>query len=110
MDPEKGVLVPKMFQFAGFRLDAARSCLRAADREIESRPKSFEVLRYPIENANRLVTKEEQARRACDPPSRSVMHVRLRLPAISSFSERASHDNRKARTLMIVELDAPERK
>jgi TolB-like protein/Tfp pilus assembly protein PilF len=40
-------------------LDVARGSLRAADREIELRPKSFEVLRYLVERADRLVTKEE---------------------------------------------------
>jgi adenylate cyclase len=49
----------EMFQFEGYTLDVAHNSLRAADREIPLRPKSFEVLRYLIENANRLVTKEE---------------------------------------------------
>src|SRR5713101_7782190 len=49
----------KMYQFEGYTLDVARSCLRAADREVPLRPKSFEVLRYLVENADRLVTKEE---------------------------------------------------
>src|SRR5258708_36120691 len=48
-----------MFQFEGYTLDVAHNSLRAADREIPLRPKSFEVLRYLIENADRLVTKEE---------------------------------------------------
>jgi adenylate cyclase len=48
-----------MFQFEGYTLDIARSSLRAADREIQLRPKSFEVLRYLLENSDRLVTKEE---------------------------------------------------
>src|SRR5258708_7106766 len=48
-----------MFRFEGYTLDVARCSLRAADREIELRPKSFEVLRYLVENADRLVTKEE---------------------------------------------------
>jgi adenylate cyclase len=48
-----------MFQFAGYTLDVAHSSLRAADRKIPLRPKSFEVLRYLVENADRLVTKEE---------------------------------------------------
>jgi adenylate cyclase len=52
-------LALKMFQFAGHTLDVARSSLRAADREIELRRKSFEVLRYLVENSDRLVTKEE---------------------------------------------------
>ncbi len=48
-----------MFQFEGYTLDVARCSLRAADREIELRRKSFEVLRHLVENADRLVTKEE---------------------------------------------------
>jgi TolB-like protein len=50
------------FRFAGYTLDTARGSLRAADREIELRPKSFEVLRYLVENANRLVTRDEAIR------------------------------------------------
>src|SRR5262244_3772328 len=50
---------PKMFQFEGFTLDVARRSLRAADRTVALRPKSFEVLRYLVENADRLVTKDE---------------------------------------------------
>src|SRR5215470_12658783 len=48
-----------MFQFEGFTLDVARGSLQAADRAVALRPKSFEVLRYLVENADRLVTKEE---------------------------------------------------
>src|SRR5215468_11421793 len=48
-----------MFQFEGFTLDVARRSLRTADRPVPLRPKSFEVLRYLVENADRLVPKEE---------------------------------------------------
>src|SRR5215813_1863058 len=48
-----------MFQFEGYTLDVARSSLRIADRDVELRPKSFEVLCYLVENAGRLVTKKE---------------------------------------------------
>jgi adenylate cyclase len=48
-----------MFQFEGYTQDVARSSLRTADRDVELRPKSFEVLCYLVENAGRLVTKEE---------------------------------------------------
>ncbi len=48
-----------MFRFGEYTLDVVRGCLRTADREIELRPKSFEVLRYLVENAGRLVTKDE---------------------------------------------------
>src|SRR5215475_7399690 len=48
-----------MFQFEGYTLDIARHSLRAADREVALRPKNFDVLRYLVENPDRLVTKEE---------------------------------------------------
>jgi adenylate cyclase len=47
------------FEFEGFVLDLARGCLRAGDRQIDLRPKSFAVLRYLLENAGRLIPKEE---------------------------------------------------
>src|SRR5262245_22051179 len=48
-----------MYQFQGYTLDTNRCLLRSADRELELRPKSFELLRYLVENADRLITKEE---------------------------------------------------
>src|SRR5215469_11901660 len=48
-----------MFRFAGYTLDIARNLVRTADREVALRPKSFELLRYLVENPDRLVTKEE---------------------------------------------------
>jgi adenylate cyclase len=48
-----------MFRFEGYTLDIACNSLRASDRDIALRPKSFEVLRYLLENANRVVTKHE---------------------------------------------------
>jgi adenylate cyclase len=51
-----------MFQFEEFTLDTVRGSLRSARHEIELRPKSFEVLRYLVENAGRLVTKDELIR------------------------------------------------
>src|SRR5262245_64841536 len=48
-----------MFRFEGYTLDIARNALRSADREVALRPKSFELLRYLVENPDRLVTKEE---------------------------------------------------
>ena len=48
-----------MFQFAGYTLDVERGSLGTANREIDLRPKSYEVLRYLVEHADRLVTKEE---------------------------------------------------
>ena len=51
-----------MFRFEGYTLDIARNALRTADRDLGLRPKAFEVLRYLVENADRLVTKEELIR------------------------------------------------
>src|SRR5215475_606579 len=48
-----------MLQFEGYTLDIARNSLRAADREIALRRKSFDLLRYLVENPDRLLTKEE---------------------------------------------------
>jgi TolB-like protein/Tfp pilus assembly protein PilF len=49
----------KAFCFEGYTLDLDRGSLRTGDCEVELRPKSFEVLRYLLENADRLVSKEE---------------------------------------------------
>src|SRR3954447_25052557 len=48
-----------MFRFGEYTLDLAQGCLRTADREVDLRPKSFEVLRCLVENVGRLVTKDE---------------------------------------------------
>src|SRR4051795_870877 len=48
-----------MYRFEGYTLDTNRCLLCSADREIELRPKSFEVLRFLVENAGRLITKDE---------------------------------------------------
>jgi TolB-like protein/tetratricopeptide (TPR) repeat protein len=47
------------FSFEGFTLDLRRGSLRAADHDVELRPKSFDVLRYLLEHAGRLVPKDE---------------------------------------------------
>jgi adenylate cyclase len=49
----------KTYSFEGYTLDLARGSLRAGDREIALRPKSFEVLRYLLENAGRLASKDD---------------------------------------------------
>ena len=51
-----------IFRFEGYTLDLRRGCLQAGGREIELRPKSFEMLRYLVENAGRLIPKEELIR------------------------------------------------
>src|SRR5215470_3254354 len=50
---------PEMLRFEGYTLDIERHSLRTADREVALRPKSFELLRYLVENPDRLVTKDE---------------------------------------------------
>jgi adenylate cyclase len=52
----------KTFCFEGYTLDLQRGSLRSADRDIDLRPKSFELLLYLIEHAGRLVPKEELIR------------------------------------------------
>ena len=49
----------KALRFGKFTLDLRRGRLRAGEREVDLRPKSFEVLRYLVENAGRLVPKDE---------------------------------------------------
>jgi TolB-like protein len=51
----------RAYHFEGFTLDLTRGCLCRSDDEIELRPKSFEMLRHLVENAGRLVTKDELA-------------------------------------------------
>ena len=45
--------------FGGHTLDLTRGSLRSGDRTIELRPKSFGVLVYLVQNAGRLVSKDE---------------------------------------------------
>jgi predicted ATPase len=48
-----------MKQFHSFRLDTVNHCLWRADQRVSLTPKAFDVLRYLVEHANRLVTQEE---------------------------------------------------
>ena len=52
-------LSPQSYCFEEYTLDLKRGCLRKVDREIDLRPKSFAVLRHLVENAGRLVSKDE---------------------------------------------------
>ena len=49
----------QVFRFEEYLLDLTRGCLRTEDRDIELRPKTFELLRYLVENNGRLVSKDE---------------------------------------------------
>jgi DNA-binding winged helix-turn-helix (wHTH) protein len=59
LERQMGHLAHRVLRFDRFALDLARGCLRAGDREIDLRPKTFEVLCYLAENAARLVSKQE---------------------------------------------------
>ena len=49
----------KSLRFESFTLDLERLCLHGPSGRAELRPKSFEVLRYLVEHAGRVVNKEE---------------------------------------------------
>src|SRR5580692_1041 len=48
-----------MKSFQSFRLDSANQCLWRGDERAQITPKAFDVLRYMVENAGRLVTQAE---------------------------------------------------
>jgi TolB-like protein/DNA-binding winged helix-turn-helix (wHTH) protein/tetratricopeptide (TPR) repeat protein len=48
-----------MKSFQSFRLDAANHCLWRGEERLQITPKAFDVLRYMVENAGRLVTQDE---------------------------------------------------
>lgn len=47
------------YQFGEFTLDIGRGCLLRAGDEIKLRPKVYETLRYLVEHAGRLISKQE---------------------------------------------------
>lgn len=52
-------IVHQILRFDRFALDLTRGCLRLGEHDLELRPKAFQVLRHLVENAGRLVAKEE---------------------------------------------------
>ena len=50
---------PASLKFGTFTLDLERLCLQGPAGPVDLRPKSFEVLRYLIQHAGRVVTKDE---------------------------------------------------
>ena len=54
--------VRKSFQFDAFTLDPERLCLLGPSGKADLRRKSFDVLRYLVEHAGRVVGKEELVR------------------------------------------------
>jgi DNA-binding winged helix-turn-helix (wHTH) protein len=51
--------LPRTLSFDRFELDFARGCVRVGGRDVDLRPKAFDVLCYLAENAGRLVSKQE---------------------------------------------------
>jgi TolB-like protein/DNA-binding winged helix-turn-helix (wHTH) protein/Tfp pilus assembly protein PilF len=49
----------QIYSFDGFALDLTRGCLLHGQEEIKLRPKSFEALKYLVENNRRLISKDE---------------------------------------------------
>lgn len=50
---------PQIRSFADFTLDLSRGCLFRDGHEIKLRPKSYETLKYLVENPGRVLTKHE---------------------------------------------------
>jgi DNA-binding winged helix-turn-helix (wHTH) protein/tetratricopeptide (TPR) repeat protein len=48
-----------MKRFSGFRLDTTNHCLWRGDERVSLTPKAFDLLRYLVDHADRLVTQEE---------------------------------------------------
>jgi len=55
-------IAPRTLWFDRYVLDLERGCLRADDRELVLRPKALKVLQLLVENAGRLVAKDELQR------------------------------------------------
>ena len=52
-------IIPRSLSFDRFELDLMRGCARVAGRDLELRPKAFQLLCYLAENAGRLLSKQE---------------------------------------------------
>ena len=53
------VAAPRLVRFGEFALDLQRCALRRGEDPIELRPKAFDVLRYLVENRDRVIGKDE---------------------------------------------------
>jgi len=78
--------VGEPFGFAEFTLDLTRGCLLGSAGEIELRPKSFELLRYLVENAGRLIPKTNWSL----PCGRTLSSAMTRSPSASASFVRRS--------------------
>jgi DNA-binding winged helix-turn-helix (wHTH) protein len=52
-------IIPRILRFDQFELDLMRGCVRVAGRDLDLRPKAFQLLCHLAENAGRLVSKQE---------------------------------------------------
>lgn len=59
MLPQATVTTPQSLRFSSFTLDLERLCLLGPAGQVDLRRKSFEVLRYLVEHAGRVVSKTE---------------------------------------------------
>ena len=50
---------PRNYQFDEFTLDVVKGCVLKAGEEIKLRPKVYETLKYLVEHAGRLISKQE---------------------------------------------------
>src|SRR5262245_29021166 len=57
--PPVGHSSPTVYLFGPFSLDLGRACLMRDQKEVKLRRKSFEVLRFLVENRGRLIPKSE---------------------------------------------------
>src|SRR5215813_2981621 len=60
--PESRTSPANIRLFADFTLDLQRGCLRRDGHEVKLRPKSYETLKYLVENPGRVLTKDELLR------------------------------------------------
>src|SRR5258708_31219551 len=56
---------PAMKVFQPFRLDIGNHCLWRAEERVRLTPRAFDVLRYLVEHAERLVTQDELLEALC---------------------------------------------
>ena len=49
----------EIYEFGEFTMDVARGCVLRNGEEIKLRPKVFETLKYLVEHAGRLISKQE---------------------------------------------------
>jgi adenylate cyclase len=56
---QQGIMSRRNYTFAGWTLDCGRAVLTAETGDVPLRPKSFEVLRLLIENADRVMSRDE---------------------------------------------------